>query len=143
LYTAGVSQIDHFNSYVAEPDNENSNGRFQAAFDATFVADCNFRIVCASTDGQSFCFLGAQLYCQHQPAAFEFVIDVQPGNVIFPHNLLPTLWEDVSATAAEKRIKIFNPADQRQMKLYSGALPLIQRRGTRLLLLERGTLAMT
>ncbi len=100
-----------FNSYDIEPEGDYINGRLLAAFDATGLAGGNFRVACAAIERQSFGFSGALLYSQPQLAAFDFILEIRPGDIRFPRNQLATDWEDVAATVAEKRIKVFNPSD--------------------------------
>jgi hypothetical protein len=100
-----------FNSFDITPTGEHINGRLLATFDATGVAGGNFRIVCAATKPISFCFSGASLYTQPQLACFEFIIEAEPEALYFPHNLLSTAWEDLTDAVAEKRIRVFNPAE--------------------------------
>jgi hypothetical protein len=102
---------ESFNSFVISPVGERINGRLLATFDATGIAGGNFRVVCAATKPVSFCFPGSSLYSQPQLACFEFIVEVDPEDLYFPHNLLSTSWEDLSAAVAEKRIRVFNPAD--------------------------------
>jgi hypothetical protein len=78
------------------------------------MAGENFWIICAASKQVSFCFPGASLYTQPQLACFEFIIEVNPEALYFPHNLLSTMWEDLSAAIAEKRVKVFNPADPQE-----------------------------
>ncbi len=42
---------------------------------------------------------------------FEFVIEVQPEDIVFLWNLLATNWEDIRMAVAEKWVKVLNPAD--------------------------------
>jgi hypothetical protein len=105
---------DSFNSFSFSPDGDRINGRLLATFDATGVAGGNFRVICAADRPVSFCFSGASLYSQPQLACFEFLVEVEPENLYFPHNLLSTDWEDLSVAVAEKRLKVFNPADPHQ-----------------------------
>jgi hypothetical protein len=102
---------DSFNSYAVSPDGDHITGRVLATFDATGVAGGNFRIVCAASKPVSFCFPGASLFVQPQLACFEFIIEIEPEDLYFPHNLLSTAWEDLSVAVAEKRVRVFNPAE--------------------------------
>jgi hypothetical protein len=104
-------KTDSFNSYIVEPEGDHINGRLLAVFDATGIAGGVFRVACAAVDRHSFGFSGALLYCQPQLAAFDFIVDVQPSDIVFPRNLLATGWEDVAAAVAEKRIRVFNPTN--------------------------------
>ncbi len=102
---------DLFNSFDVTPAGEFINGRLLATFDTTGVVGGNFRIVCAASKPVSYCFSGASLFTQPQLACFEFIIETEPENLYFPHNLLSTAWEDLSDAVAEKRIRAFNPAE--------------------------------
>jgi hypothetical protein len=102
---------DSFNSFMITPTGNRINGRLLATFDATGVAGGNFRIVCAAVKPVSFCFSGASLFVQPQLACFEFIVEIEPEDLYFPHNLLSSTWEDLSAAVAEKRIRVFNPVD--------------------------------
>jgi ATP adenylyltransferase/5',5'''-P-1,P-4-tetraphosphate phosphorylase II len=79
---------------------ENITGRLLAAFDATGLASGNFRIVCAAVDCLSFCFSGPK----------------STASLSSPHSLpsqspFNRLGGYVCHRAAEKWIKVFNPAD--------------------------------
>jgi hypothetical protein len=104
-------QKELFNSFDVTPTGDHINGRLLATFDATGVAGGNFRVVCAAAKPISFCFSGASLYTQPQLACFEFIIEAEPEALYFPHNLLSTAWEDLTEAVAEKRIRVFNPAE--------------------------------
>jgi hypothetical protein len=103
-----------FNSFTVSPSGDQINGRLLATFDATGVAGGNFRVVCAAARPVNFCFSGASIYTQPQLAGFEFIAEIEPEDLYFPHNLLSTAWEDLSAAVTEKRIRVFNPADPQQ-----------------------------
>ncbi len=105
---------DSFNSFSVEPRGDLINARLLATFDATGVTGGNFRVVCAAAKPASFCFSGASIFTQPQLACFEFIIEIQPEDLIFPHNLLSTQWEDLSSAIAEKRVRVFNPAEPQQ-----------------------------
>ncbi len=105
---------DSFNSFTVSPSGDQINGRLLATFDATGVAGGNFRVICAATNPVNFCFSGASIYTQPQLAGFEFIAEIEPEDLYFPHNLLSTAWEDLSVAVAEKRIRVFNPADPQQ-----------------------------
>jgi hypothetical protein len=112
---------DSFNSYNFEPEGDQLNGRLLATFDATGVAGGNFRVICAASRPTSFCFPGSKLFVQPQLASFEFIIEIEPESLRFPHNLLSTAWEDLVTAVAEKRVRVFNPAepqsDDRQFRV--------------------------
>jgi hypothetical protein len=79
---------------------ENITGRPLAVFDATGLAGGNFRIVCAAADCLSFCFSGP----------------TSTASLSSPHSLhsqspFNRLGGYVCHRAAEKWIKVFNPAD--------------------------------
>jgi hypothetical protein len=105
---------DSFGSFAFPPTGSRVNARLLAMFDATGVASGNFRITCAATKPVSFCFSGASLYAQPQLACFEFIVEVDPEALYFPCNLLSTAWEDLAAAVAEKKVKVFNPADPQE-----------------------------
>jgi hypothetical protein len=105
---------DSFSSFAFSPAGDQINGRLLATFDATGVAGGNFRVVCAAARPVNFCFPGASLFVQPQLAGFEFIAEIEPEELYFPHNLLSTGWEDLSAAVAEKRIKVFHPAEPQQ-----------------------------
>jgi hypothetical protein len=102
---------DSFNSFSATPLGDRIQAQLLATFDATGVAGGNFRIVCAAAKPVSFCFSGASLFTQPQLASYEFIIEIEPEDLYLPHNLLSTAWEDLSAAVAEKRVRVFNPAE--------------------------------
>jgi hypothetical protein len=103
-----------FHSFSFTPSGEHINGRLLATFDATGVAGGNFCVICAATRPVTFCFSGASIYAQPQLASFEFLFEIEPEDLYFPHNLLSTTWEDLSVAVAEQRVKVFNPTDPQQ-----------------------------
>jgi hypothetical protein len=105
---------DSFNNFAVTPIGDQINGRLLATFDASRVAGGNFRIVRGAVKPVNFCFPGAELFIQPQLACFEFITELEPEDLYFPHNLLSTAWEDLPAAVAEKRIKVFNPSDPQQ-----------------------------
>jgi hypothetical protein len=104
-------KTDRFNTYSFRPHGDEINGRLLATFDTVGIAGGNFKIIFAAADVKSFAFSGAQLYLHPSLAAFQFIIEVRPKDIVFPHNLLSTPWEDLAARVAEKRVRIFNPSD--------------------------------